>query len=72
MEFLSAGRKHVAEFYRMFHFGKGIASGKLQTSQRRLVKTSTERMSNNIADFSIRMSILFFRLTLLRKFQIVT
>ena len=43
-----------------FVFGEGIASGKpverLQTNQRRLVKRSTERRSNKMADSPIRMS----------------
>ena len=64
----SASRNHVAEFYNMFCFGEGIASGKhvaqLQTNQRRLVRRSTERRSNKMADSSIRVSpsVLSFRL----------
>ena len=70
--FSSAGRKHVADFY-MFYIGAEIASGnhvaQPVTSQHRLVERSTGRRSNKMAHSSIRMSLLIFRLTLLRKFQ---
>ena len=41
---------------------------RLQTSQYRLVKRSTERRSNEMADSLIQMSLLFFCLALLRRF----
>ena len=54
-------------------FGEGIASGKhvAQTTDQsaRTGERLTERTSNKMADSSIRISLLLFRLTLLRKFH---
>ena len=70
-DFSFVSRKQGTEFCNMLRFREGVASGKhvAQTSQRRVMKKLTERRSNKMADSSIRMSVQFFCLTLLRKFQ---
>ena len=57
----------------MFFIGEGMAGEsvwhRLQMNQGRLVIRSTEKRSNKMADSSIPVSLLFFCLTLLCKFQ---
>ena len=50
-------------------YRRGTCQWKARGADWRRVKRSTERRSNKMADSSIRMSLLFFRLILLRKFQ---
>ena len=50
-------------------YRRGTCEWKARGADWRLVKRSTERRSNKMADSSIRMSPLFFRVSLLRKFQ---
>ena len=60
-------------FYSMFYLGEGMASGKhvLQSAEQSAQTDDnvTERRPNKMAEFSIRRSLLFFRLTFLRQFQ---
>ena len=67
-------QRFVANFYSLFYFDEVIASGKhvVQTAAQsaQAGETVDLKRSKKMADSSIRTSLLFFRFTLLRKFQI--